>query len=200
MHDSTFVARLGAFLLFVIALAVAGFDVRASTVEKLDLAGLFARSEHVLHARVAAASVKLGAHGRPETEYRVDVLTTFWGGANGAFTFRTPGGALSDGREMVIPGLPRLAVGEEVLVFLSRESKLGLRLPVGLAQGKFQVVRDEHGPATLLRGESDLEVLDPVTKKPAKLATLAALGWDATVRELERLANERREREAAERK
>lgn len=198
MRTSTFVALVGALLLAFVGWLAASSDVRASTVEKLDLAGLFDRSEHVVHGRVAKSSVALGANGRPQTRYELELTTTFWGEAHGLLVFETPGGALADGREMVIPGLPKLAVGEEVLLFLSRESKRGLRLPVGLAQGKFQVVRDEHGPAVLVRGASELEVLDPQTKKSEKLETRATLDWLATVRELERLANVRREREARE--
>lgn len=200
MRNSTLVALLGAALFVLLACVAALSDVRASTVEKLDLAGLFDRSEHVVHGRILESSVKLGAHGRPETTYEVAVTTAFWGASSGSLKFRTAGGALPDGRELVIPGLPKLAVGEEVLLFLTRESKRGLRMPVGLAQGKFQVVRDEHGPATLLRGESELEFLDPTTQTPQKLSTRASLDFDATARELERLARERRDREAAAKK
>ncbi|MBI5434732.1 MAG: hypothetical protein HZA52_18010 [Planctomycetes bacterium] len=200
MRNSTLVALLGAALFVLLACVAALSDVRASTVEKLDLAGLFERSEHVVHGRILKSSVKLGAHGRPETTYEVDVTTAFWGTSSGTLTFRTAGGALPDGRELVIPGLPKLAIGEEVLLFLTCESKRGLRMPVGLAQGKFQVVRDEQGPATLLRGESELEFLDPTTHEPQKLSTRASLDFDATARELERLAGERRDREAAARK
>ncbi|MCK6447676.1 MAG: hypothetical protein L6Q99_14890 [Planctomycetes bacterium] len=192
------IALVGALFLVVAGLGAAFRDVSASTVEKLDLAGLFDRSEHVVHGRIAKTSVRLGAHGRPETTVELELTTAFWGGAQTSLVFTLPGGALSDGREMVIPGLPKLAVGEEVLLFLSRESKRGLRLPIGLAQGKFQIVRDEHGPAVLVRGASELEVLDPATKKSEKLETRATLDWQATVRELERLANVRREREARE--
>jgi hypothetical protein len=200
MRISTCVALLGAALLTFVASWSSQVGARASTVEQLDLAGLFDRSEHVVHGRIAAKRVVVGARGRPETEYELGLTHAFWGGAANVLTFRTPGGALADGRELVIPGLPSLAVGEEVLLFLSRESRTGLRVPVGLAQGKFQVVRDEHGAATLLRGESELDVLDPTTKEVKKLSTLASLGFDATAAELGRLANLRRDREAAEKK
>lgn len=192
------IALVGALFLVVTALVVASRDVSASTVEKLDLPGLFDRSEHVVHGRVVKLSVALGAHGRPETSVELELTTSFWGDAQHTLVFKVPGGALPDGRELVIPGLPKLAVGEEVLLFLSRESKRGLRLPIGLAQGKFQVVRDEHGPAVLLRGASELEVLDPASGKSEKLETRATLDWHATARELERLAGVRREREARE--
>ncbi|MCE9593297.1 MAG: hypothetical protein K8S98_03790 [Planctomycetes bacterium] len=200
MRISLCAALLGAVLLGFVGSLASTFVVRASTVEQLDLAGLFDRSEHVVHGRVAKKSVLVDVHGRPETEYELALTRTFWGGAANVLVFRTPGGAFADGRELVIPGLPSLAVGEEVLLFLTHESRAGLRLPVGLAQGKFQVVRDAHGAATLLRGESDLEVLDPVTKEPKKLSTLASLGFDATALELERLAKLRRDREAAAKK
>jgi hypothetical protein len=200
MRISICAALLGAVLLAFVGSLSSPFGVRASTVEQLDLPGLFDRAEHVVHGRIAAKRVLVGARGRPETEYELGLIRAFWGGAANVLTFRAPGGALADGRELVIPGLPSLAVGEEVLLFLSRESRTGLRVPVGLAQGKFQVVRDAHGAATLLRGESDLDVLDPATKEMKKLSTLASLGYDATAAELERLARLRRDREAAEKK
>jgi hypothetical protein len=38
-------------------------------------------------------------------------------------------------------GVPEYEVGEEVVLFLTPESKLGLCAPVGLSQGKFSVIR-----------------------------------------------------------
>jgi hypothetical protein len=40
---------------------------------------------------------------------------------------------------------PRFMPGEEVLLFLHRESRLGLASPVGMGQGKFTIVRRPHG-------------------------------------------------------
>lgn len=44
-----------------------------------------------------------------------------------------------------IPGLPSYTPGEEVVLFLGREGRLGLRSPVGLAQGVFPVVTTALG-------------------------------------------------------
>jgi hypothetical protein len=63
-----------------------------------------------------------------------------------------------------VPGLPELAAGEEVLLFLTRESANGWRMPVGLSQGKYRKVRDAQGRLRLEREHGELELYDPRTR------------------------------------
>ncbi len=71
-----------------------------------------------------------GETGLIETEYLMSVDRTLWGADLGMRTVRLPGGVLPDGRGMMIPGMPRIAVGEDVLLFLSRQTSWGMRMPM----------------------------------------------------------------------
>jgi len=60
-----------------------------------------------------------------------------------------------------VPGLPRYAVGDEIVVFLRGESRRGFTSPVGLAQGVYRVER-RGGHASVrddgvTRGRRDLD-------------------------------------------
>lgn len=195
MQSGKLAAFCAVWMLCVLWTFSAAVEIRAGTVEKLDLQGLFARSDLALHGRVHAAQVVLDARGRPATEYQLDVERSWWGAVGATCTFRLPGGTLPDGSGMLIPGLPRLAAGEELVVFLTPESKAGVRLPVGLAQGKFQVTRDALGRSFLVREASELHLVDP--RGAAAADAGASLEFAATAAELERLADARRKELAA---
>ena len=64
---------------------------------------------------------------------------------------RVPGGVLEDGRGLLLPGMPTLRQGEELILFLSQPSTDGVRMPVGLAQGKLRVLTDLSGARVLTR-------------------------------------------------
>jgi len=76
-------------------------------------------------------------------------------------TFVMPGGVLPDGTGMILPGVPRLHTGEEAILFLSRESSSGMRITVGLSQGRFRVETPIHGQRVVVREHEDLGLLDP---------------------------------------
>ena len=164
----------------------------ASTAQKLDLGGLFERADLVVHGRVQSARVQLDVRARPETEYELTLFSSFWGPASQSLVFRMPGGTLPDGSGMLVPGLPRLAPGEELLLFLTAESKTGQRLTVGLAQGKFEVLRDEHGAARLSREACDLTLVDPAGKQLAAGGEPSALDFAATSARLLELAQKKK--------
>ena len=58
---------------------------------------------------------------------------------------------LGSGERSGIAGMPRFEPGEEVVLFLYGESRLGLSSPVGLGQGKFVVGADKQGRRLALR-------------------------------------------------
>jgi hypothetical protein len=65
--------------------------------------------------------------------------------------------------------MARLVPGEDVLLMLSAPAGDGMRVPVGLAQGKFQILTDRSGQRTALRDQASLTLLDASTpaSKPA---------------------------------
>ncbi len=192
-------AAFGLTAFVLVAAIVARTPIaRAGTAEKLDLAGLVEHADWIVHGRVATKHCTLDARGRPQTEYSLAVLDGFLGAEANPCVFRVPGGVLPDGRGMVLAGMPSFAVGEEVLVFLSSESSTGHRIPVGLAQGKYDVVRKANSPNLLLRGASDLKVVD-ANQKSTEFSSGETLDWNATVRTIQDLVAKKKAALAAKR-
>ncbi|MBK7875441.1 MAG: hypothetical protein IPJ77_06780 [Planctomycetes bacterium] len=152
---------LGSFVFVLALLALfARAAVQAGTARKLDLTGLVDGSELVLEGRVLDAQPALDTRGRPATRYTLSVARTFRGAGAPVRDVVLPGGVLPDGRGLVLPGVPVLTQGEEALLFLSRESRAGVRLPVGLSQGHLRIVRAPNGARRLVREHGDLELVD----------------------------------------
>ena len=134
--------------------------LEAGTALRVDLEGLVDRAELVLEGRVKSA-VSRPAPGRIETEYVIELERTFLGEERPTRTFVMPGGVLPDGTGMILPGVPSLRVGEDAILFLSRASTSGMRVPIGLSQGHFRVETPIHGGRFILREHGDLGLLDP---------------------------------------
>jgi hypothetical protein len=195
IHRSPLLARgllaLGALLMPALSPASAG------TALRLDTAGLVANADLIVEGRVLHRRAVVDARGRIATEYVLDVARTFWGADEPLRVVRLPGGVLPDGRGLALPGMPRLAAGEDVLLFLAGAGEL--RMPVGLAQGKYRVyvdrggmkrVRREHAGLALASGNAS-EVDDA---EPYALATYAEL-----TAEIEAALSAKRARAAEER-
>jgi hypothetical protein len=138
-----------------LAFALPGREAGAGTALRLDLPELVLRSELIVEARVLAAHA-LESDGLLLTEYLLEVSRTFQGDDRSYRTLRLPGGVRADGSGLVVPGVPRLAPGEEAVLFLEPEARSGVRLPVGLAQGKLGVRRAADGTKRLVRDVSSL--------------------------------------------
>ncbi|MFO1010819.1 MAG: hypothetical protein U1F29_12215 [Planctomycetota bacterium] len=149
-----------ALLSFALVLAFTSAVVDAGTARKLDLAGLVDRSEIVLEGRVLGRETTLDARGRPATRYTLSVARTFRGAPAATRELVLPGGVLPDGRGLVVPGVPELAPGEDALLFLSTESRAGVRLPVGLSQGRLRVTTTAQGVKRFVREHGELELVD----------------------------------------
>jgi len=137
--------------------ARAGTAVRLSERELAEHAGL------IVEGRVLSSAAELDERGRVRTRFLLRVDRTQWGAHVPEREVLLPGGVLRDGSGMLLAGMPRLVVGEEVLLFLSEASPNGLRVPTGLAQGKLRVVRLASGGKVLVRDAADLGLVDPRT-------------------------------------
>lgn len=136
--------------------------VRAGTAVRMDVTGLVQSSDLILEARVLSGEARRVGN-RVETEYVLLVERTFEGEHLPLRAVRMPGGVLPDGSGMVLAGMPRLGEGESVLLFLSAEGESGIRMPVGLAQGKFGVTRTEAGEKLLTRSIAGLSLVNGQT-------------------------------------
>lgn len=131
-------------------------DVDAGTAVRFDVSQLAERADLVLEARVLSTAAVLGASNLVETEYVLDVERTLYGAHVPTRSVRLPGGLLANGNGLLLPGMPALQVGEDVLLFLSESSASGVRMPVGLSQGKFRVETSLAGSRRLRRTHGSL--------------------------------------------
>ncbi len=154
---------------------------RAGTVQRFGLADLAERADLAFEGHVLSARVLEPAPGRIETEYMLREDRAFVGEPCGLRVVRIPGGVLPDGRGLAIAGMPRLDVGEDVLLFLSRESTRGVRMPVGLAQGKLRIA----GQGNSRRLIGDAAGLDFVGQAPTAIPAGAGIDYVTALAEIE---------------
>lgn len=158
--------------------------VKAGTAIRFDIAEMATRSDLVLEGRIMDAYTFEGETGLIETEYLLSVDRTLWGADLGSRTVRLPGGVLPNGNGMMIPGMPNMAVGEDVLLFLSRQTSWGMRMPMGLAQGKFSIVSSFNGDRRLVRDQGSMTFIDASTGELSETATAASLDYAAAISEI----------------
>ncbi len=158
--------------------------VEAGTAVRLDVTEMAMKADLVLEGRVLDANVLEGESGLIETEYLLTVDRTLWGADLGTRIVRLPGGVLPDGRGMMIPGMPSLTVGEDVMLFLSRQTTWGMRMPMGLAQGKFTIVNSFDGGRRLVRDPGSVTFLDATTGQLSESSSIASLDYAAVVSEI----------------
>lgn len=145
----------------------------ASLVVQLDLVSLHSRAGTLFHGRCTGRQEFPEAKPFPYTEYTFTVIDAVKGCRDGGgkaletLTIRHAGTRAGyvrpDGLE-VAPlrlGLPEHEVGEEAILFLTPESRLGLSAPVGLTQGKFKVLRKD-GRATVKNELGNCGLLEKV--------------------------------------
>lgn len=138
--------------------------VGAGTAIRMDVGDLTQRADLILEAQVLSMQALEDPDGRIETEFLLEVADTFQGEDMALRAVRLPGGILSDGRGMLLAGMPGLEQGERVLLFLTAPGEAGLRMPVGLAQGKFRVVENPQGSKFLVRQQAGLALVGAGTR------------------------------------
>jgi hypothetical protein len=140
----------------------------ATVVVRLDLRRLVSEAEAIFEGRCLATRPVLDGAGRIATAIRVGVVRAWKGAAaGGEVEFVIPGGEMGE-LGLAIPGMPTFSPGEDLLLFLSPASVAsGVRMPVGLGQGKFAVERDPRGGGRrLVRSLGGLDLVDPDTGAP----------------------------------
>ena len=159
-------------------------EVEAGTALRLEIEELARRAELVVEGRVISQRSFRDSRGDVRTEVPLSVDETYAGEPLGTRRFDLPGGVLPDGSGTLIAGMPTLALGEDALLFLTGESASGLRVPVGLAQGKLRLVRDPAGRLGLLRDAAELTLLDPTTGASASAPAPTVLDHASVVQRI----------------
>ncbi len=134
----------------------------ATSVLSFTLDELTDRADFVAHGTVLSVKPRLTPEG-VVTDVALRVTERLKGQAEGTFQFTTPGGRTAE-RGTFIAGAPVFEAGEEVVVFLEARGPKGLRVPIGLAQGKY-TVRDEDGRRVAVRNLAGLRLVDQRTRE-----------------------------------
>lgn len=166
----------------LLVLLVAASRVHATVEAPVEFGEMVRGSQLVVHGRVAnVQSRQTGDRRSIDTVVTVAVATAFKGQPGAEVTFRLPGGEVGRYRRVIV-GVPRLAAGDEVVLFL-RGAAPSLPTIFGLNQGLFRVARIRDGqplvgPAPLAAPATGAERV--VRGDPAR----QALALDAFAREV----------------
>ncbi len=132
-----------AALIGLLVLWGTGARLAAASTEQgvAALPRLVADAERIAEVEVLDAQSFMLPDGRIETRFALATLAPLKGAQSALQELRMPGGEVA-GRGLVLPGLPRLRVGQRLLLFLSAPTAdRGWRLPIGLGAGAFEVRR-----------------------------------------------------------
>jgi len=143
----------------------------ASTVVQMDLAALATRAERIIVGVCEDRTIE-EVDGRLHTRTTFAVRHVVKGPVQDRIVVLFPGGE-NDGVRQWVVGMPGFEPGEEVVVFLSSPDHRGRVWPIGLAQGKFAIWRDEKGNARVTPSDGDIaQIAAPgeATAKPVPLA------------------------------
>ena len=149
---------LSLLTLFLLALPSVA---NATLVVQYDLDRLVAESHGIVHARVVSQRAEW-REGTIVTYVDVEVVACLKGPyeVSEIVTVEQVGGRIGDMATRVA-GAPVFLTGEEVVLFLEPGLDVLRPLVVGMAQGKFSVLRDASGQAVVTRDLQGLSLVDP---------------------------------------
>lgn len=127
-------------LVLLLCLSILVSPLAATTVQRFDLADLVTRADRIVVGICNSAEPRL-IDGQIYTRYIFSVDQALKGEAARRLELHLPGGHLQ-GVFSRIAGMPVFAPGDEAVLFLTPTNQLGHAWPVGLAQGRFSIVRD----------------------------------------------------------
>ncbi|MBI1910297.1 MAG: hypothetical protein HYS22_09030 [Deltaproteobacteria bacterium] len=120
----------------------------ALTVLSQNLEQLSKDADQIIAGQVIEAKEGFDPEGRPIVTVTLQVEEAYKGEVGRRFSFkqlRAPKPEEGMGESLLSGSLPEYKKGEELVLFLSRPGSLGLTAPIGIMQGKFNVVTDDSG-------------------------------------------------------
>ena len=144
----------------------------AASVERINLFEMVRVADRIFWGRcLQAESGREPSTGLAATTYTFEVLRGLKGAhAGDSIRFRQLSGGPAGG----IRGLPEFSAGQEILLFLYPDSRLGLTSPVGLAQGMFRVGKGGRGAQFVLNRVGNANLLDRASSGQIRGPTLSA--------------------------
>ena len=143
----------------------------AASVDRINLFEMVRAADRIFWGRCLQAEPgRDSSTGLPVTAYTFEVLRGIKGaGTAESIRFRQ----LTGGTAGAIRGLPEYSLGQEVLLFLYPDSKLGLTSPVGLAQGMFRVGKGGRGGRNVLNRVGNANLLHRASSLQIRGSTLS---------------------------
>lgn len=144
----------------------------AASVERINLFDMVRVADRIFWGRcLQAESGREPSAGLPVTTYTFEVLRGLKGAqAKESIRFRQLSGGPAGG----IPGVPEYSPGQEILLFLYPDSRLGLTSPVGLAQGMFRVGKSGRRGQAVLNRVANANLLHRASPGQIRGSTLSA--------------------------
>jgi hypothetical protein len=134
-------------------------SAQATTLERLSLGDMIAKSTSIVHAKVTGTySALVGADIYTYYQLQVSEVLKPSGQAAQSWQVAVPGGTAKGLRQM-IPGAPAITIGGDYVLFLWT-SRSGLTQVIGLSQGLFRMAQDSTGAAILVRPASSAPMVD----------------------------------------
>ena len=128
-------------VVFMLCISLLASPLAATTVQRFDLAALTANAERIVVGVCNRADPQL-VGGQIYTRYLFAIDQSLKGSAISQLELHLPGGRLQ-GVFTRISGMPVFTPGEEAVLFLTGANELGHAWPIGLAQGRFSIIRNE---------------------------------------------------------
>lgn len=147
-------------LLATLVAALLPLASHATTVRALDIDGLLEGSAVVFEGTCTGNRTERDPATNLVVTYTTFAVHDALKGAPGAtHVIKQVGGELDDGSPVFrIQGVPKFVPGRDYVVFLPPASSLGFSSPTGLAQGRFNVTRDEAGAPRVANGRDFREL------------------------------------------
>jgi hypothetical protein len=142
---------------------VAAIVACGATLQQLSMDQMSQLATSVVRARVVGSSADFAATaGSPTiyTHYKLAVSEVWKGAATGAITeVELPGGDVN-GVKQSFPGVPKLKVGGEYILYLWKSPSTGIVHTLGLTQGIFEIATGSDGSVVASRKRSGEVMLD----------------------------------------
>ncbi len=156
--------------LIVVATVLSTTKLQSLTVLQLNLEQMTALSEKVFAGKCVGVQERKDKAGRPVQYVTFKVLEMLKGEPVSQVTFKQLGyKAPPLDRDTAVQGffreMPTYSEGEEAVLFLSAEGKLGFTAPIGIYQGKFDVV-NQQGQKMVVNGAGNAGLFMGIKKSP----------------------------------
>lgn len=157
----------------VVLVAAFGLTAVATTLERLTVEEMVAKSHLIVRAKVTGKSAAQRG-SMIYTVYQLQVSERLKGESGATVAVSVPGGTYGSLRQS-FAGTPTMETGTEYVVFIWR-GQTGVLHIIGLSQGLFDLKLTSSGEVVLTRGVLDAELVDKAGRQVQSAPVALTLG------------------------